>query len=236
MEINDLADLLHSRISEYQRCTRGDIAHMESSLGLQIRSFYSDLTTDVHRLRNENSRTTDALKAAIDDIERSIRNSVERLNRQNNLVLTGVPYVRGECLMSYYYAWCDTLGYTRCCVPLTTIKRLSRRNARSSVIRLSFALRSQRNDFFSRYLRTCTLSLKSIGFPSDKRIYVNEDLGPNDRKLRTRALKLRRNGNIHSVFTRKGVVYVRPTPTHCGIAVTSSDTLDRYSKNRSPFP
>lgn len=238
MGISDLAYMLNSQLSGYQRSTRDDIASMESSLRLKIRSYCSDLAADVHRLRSESTHTTNALQAAIGDIERSIRSSVDRLQRQNNLIVTGVPHAKRESLMRYFHAWCDTLGYTKCDVPLATLKRLPRRAGRSgsSAIILSFALNSQRNEFFSRYLRTCTLSLRSIGFLSYKRIYVNEDLGPSERKLRMRALRMKRNGDLHSVSTRQGFVYIKLTSSHNGIAVTSNDMLDQLLKNKLSFP
>lgn len=67
-----------------------------------------------------------------------------------------------------------------------------------------------------------------IGFSVDKRIFVNENLGPSAREIRTKALKLRREGKLRSVFTKNGTVYIKKSLDDPEVAVTSINDFDQF--------
>lgn len=83
----------------------------------------------------------------------------------------------------------------------------------------------QRNDFYARYLRSRSLSLLGIGFSVDQRIYMNESLAPTLRVLRSKALAMRRNGQLSGVNTKDGIIYVRMNGNDRAVAVTSEADL-----------
>lgn len=74
--------------------------------------------------------------------------SLDRLHRQHNLVVTGVPYLSEEKLGTYFHDWCRALGYSHeGYTPVVSAQRISKRRIsvnRSSAIILRFAIRSQR--------------------------------------------------------------------------------------------
>lgn len=231
MKITELADLLQSKLAEFQRGAREDVLSMEDVLQVKLGSFYSDVNSEINKIREESARISNTLKTSIDSIAHFVDSALQRLNRLNNLVITGVPYVRGENLMAYFNDWCRALGYPhQRNFPVVAVQRMPKRNtaaSRSPVIILRFAMGAQRNEFFCRYLRTCSLSLRSIGFSSNKRIYVNEDLGPKERMLRSKALRLKKRGILCKVFSRNGIVFVQSSSTNQTIAVTSTTILEQ---------
>lgn len=80
------------------------------------------------------------------------------------------------------------------------------------------------------------LSLNNVGISTGNRVYVNEDLGPRERKLRTKAIQLKRNGELHTVFSRNGLVFVKLTSTHRATAVTCEEELIEVVSQNSNHP
>lgn len=232
MAISELAALLQSRLGDIQQRAQVDVESIEAAVKLQMGSFCSNVSADIKKMRVENVQAANTLRAVIDNYSEFVRRTMEGFSRQNNLIITGVPYSREENLVTYYYAWCRALGYSYDDhIPVAVAQRLSRRTTtvnRPSVIILQFAIRSQRDEFFSRYLRACDLSLTSIGFSSSRRIFINEDLGPEERKLRSMAVKLKKHGIFHSVFSRNGIVFVKLSSTQQPMAVTSEASLGKF--------
>ncbi|XP_055616531.1 uncharacterized protein LOC129762350 [Toxorhynchites rutilus septentrionalis] len=198
MTVADLANLMQSQLASYQRTVKEDFKKLGdslSSLTTQMSKLRKEITSDIEKLRDENNRTFDK--------ETSL--ALDRSARINDLVVSGVPYVDGENLLSYFHTWCKTFGYTETNYPLVDIRRLSKGMLTAGsvyTILIQFAITVQRNDFYSRYLRSRSLSLSDIGFSVAKRIYINENLGPNVRKLRSKALQLKKDGRLRGVFTR----------------------------------
>lgn len=101
------------------------------------------------------------------------------------------------------------------------------------MILIQFAITVQRNEFYSRYLNSRSLSLSGIGFSVDKRIYINENLGPIVRNLRSKALQLKKAGKLRAVFTRSGVLFVRRIGEDKEIAVSAENDLCLLAKTLS---
>ena len=76
-------------------------------------------------------------------------------------------------------------------------------------ILLQFVFKSERNDFFRRYLATRNLSLQHLGLATKSRIYISENLTKLGRTIKGAALKLKKDGKLQSVFTRGGIVYTK---------------------------
>lgn len=156
MNISELANLLQSKLPDIQQRTQEDVMSMATVLRLKMGSFISDITANISELRGERAKASKALEAAIENIANITRKSLDRLHRQHNLVVTGVPYLSEEKLGTYFHDWCRALGYSHeGYTPVVSAQRISKRRIsvnRSSAIILRFAIRSQRDDFFSRYL------------------------------------------------------------------------------------
>lgn len=230
MSVNELANLMKSQFSTFQRTTRDDIKVLGEKLSSEMDKLREELTIDIEQLRNESKRTCDELTSTIRNIKTKTTQALEITTRTNDLIISGVPFVQGEDLPSYFKSWCHSLGYSENCLPMVDIRRLKGRNAeasRSPVIMIQFAIAMQRNDFYSHYLRTRSLKLSDIGFSVNKRIYVNENLGPVARQLRSRALQLKKDGKLQSVYTRRGTIYVRRIGMAEGEVIETPDDLEK---------
>lgn len=145
------------------------------------------------------------------DLDRTKR-SVARLESSHELIVSGIPFTNDEDLLIIFQNIATTLAYTASTMPMVHVKRLSKLPisvGSTPPLLIQFALRNIRDEFYGRYLRERSLTLRHIGFSNDNRVYMNENLSQADREIRSQAVKLKRQGRIHQVYTRNGTVYVR---------------------------
>ena len=234
MSVSELAKLVKSQFASFQRSTKDDIQRMGDKLSSEITQLRADLTSDIDKLREETNKTVSELVSSVEGTKTEVTHMVDRSIKRNDLIISGVPYTQGEDLNSYVRAWSRSLGYTENGIPLVDVRRLSKPGANvgaAPVILLQFAFNTQRNEFYSRYLRSRNLSLSQIGFSVNKRVYVNENLSPYAREIRTKALQLKRNGKIQAVYSRDGIVYVKPINGRAERAILSANDLELLCHN-----
>lgn len=179
------------------------------------------------------SQNVKSICASINEVrcELSATNEyVSRFEKSSELIVSGIPYVNEENLKNTFLSIATTLGYT--IAPSVDLKRMARapiKPGESPSIVCQFALRSERDSFYRRYLGQRNLSLSHLGFQSNNRIYVNENLTQLARGVRIEATKLKRLGKIHQVFTRDGVVHIRTSSTSAAIACHSVMALEKLN-------
>lgn len=233
MTVADLASIMQSQLASYQQTSKEDFKKLGASLASltsQLSNLRNDIASDMEKLREETKLTFATISTSIEKTNFETSLALDRSSRMNDLIISGIPYVVGENLLSYFHTWCKTFGYAENNFPLVDIRRLSRGNlAAGSVhmILLQFAISVQRNDFYSSYLRSRSLSLSDIGFSVNKRIYINENLGPNVRVLRSKALQLKKDGKLRAVFSRGGNLIVKRSGEETEITVLSESDLSQ---------
>ena len=85
---------------------------------------------------------------------------------------------------------------------LLSSKRLARFPIQANTtppIMIQFAFKCVRDDFYRRYLSSRNLSLIQLGFNVNQRVYINENLTEQGRRIK----------NLCAVFTKDGCVYVK---------------------------
>lgn len=232
MSVAELATLMTSQLSTYQRSTKDEIKRLGDKLEkltTQMEGMKSEISADIQKLREEFNGSLSELAGTVEKNKVNTTQAMESVARKDDLIVSGVPYIEGENLNAYFYAWCRALGYKDENFPLVDVRRLSSRrleNSSGAVILIQFAFSAHRNDFYSRYMRTRTLSLSTIGFSVDKRIFVNENLGPVARNIRSIAVKLKKEGKLRSVISRNGVVCVKCNSDDREVPVSSIEDLE----------
>lgn len=234
MTVTELAKLMKSQFSTFQRSTKDDIQKMGDRLSSQMTQLRADITADMDKLREDTNKTVSELVSSVEGTKVEVAHAVERSMKRNDLIVSGVPYTQGENLSNYVQVWCRSLGHLEPGMPLIDVRRLMKPGANAGsapIILLQFAFNIQRNEFYSRYLRSRNLSLSQIGFSVNKRIYINENLTPLAREIRSKALQLKKNGKARSVYSRDGIVYVKLTAGGPEKAIAAIHELDQLSLN-----
>lgn len=205
---NELARM----ITKQNKTTQDQIYQLGNELRRELNLGLSEIKEEINDIRTTLSQVR---LASMDNTE-----TIARSHLANDLLISGVPYTKNEDLYQYFRSWCEVLGYTMHMIPMVDIHRLTKqlpRDGTKPFILVQFAITNQRNVFFHKYLRSRNLTLKHIGFQSDSRVFVNENLIPSARKIKAKAIELKKKGKLVNVFSRSGIIYIR----------TASDNEDR---------
>lgn len=177
----------------------------------------------------EKFKTTDNALREMESRIEGISQEIGGIENRNELIVSGVPHISGENVEVYFKAMWKQVGLPENPAPLVDVRRLRPGTQGDGLILLQFALRNNRDDFYSSYLRKRDLQLQHLGINSTRRFYVNENLAVAARKIKKSALELKKSGKLSSVYSKKGIVHVKPAADQPGTAVHSESQLQRYS-------
>ena len=210
---------------------RNEVNNKIDAVKTELEVKLNAVSIDINSLRSECAVKFQNCDAALNNLNGrvdGISATVNNLENRNELILSGIPYLNGEDLLAHFKAVCKQLGMDERSLPSVDIRRLRSgvmKNSDNSLVLVQFALRNQRDDFYSAYLRRRDLQLCHLGFESTRRVYVNENLVVAARKLKAAAIRLKKAGTLVSVFTKLGIVYVKTTKTAQPIAIQSEEQL-----------
>jgi hypothetical protein len=151
------------------------------------------------------------VEEAIDEL----RNESEAASRAADLIVKGIPMLPNESGVNIYLKIASTIGYSREDIPTVDIFRLGRKGDAAHPdppLLLRFTNIHDKNLFHREYFRHRTLNLSDIGLHTNQRIYITENLTKKRQELFTAAMKLRREKQLYSVSTSRGVVMIRRDP------------------------
>lgn len=202
-----------------------------------LQSEFTALREDMHQFKAECSSNVNKLSAELSYTQDNVSLNYERIlicNKSNDLLLSGVPYQSSENLPDYVRSVSLALGYSDQDRPQIYMKRLARlpiAAGSTPPVLLQFSFRAVRDEFYRRYLSSRNLSLTHLGFNVNKRVYLNENLTDLARTIKGGAIKLKKEGKLHSVFTKDGFVFVKDRPEDEARPVHSLEQLVN-----KPFP
>lgn len=194
----------------------------------------STLREDVQQFKLECTNNINRLSTSFTKIRADVHLNSERIRateKSNDLLLAGVPYVTNEDVDTIIRKIAITLGYAEHNMPLIYSKRLAKipiATGATPPIVLQFAFKFARDDFYRRYFSMRNLSLSHIGFNVVKRIYINENLTEEARKIKGKAINMRRSGALHAVYTKDGCVFVKPSKDDDAVLVRSMENLSEF--------
>lgn len=212
-------------ISEFRQ-TNMKIDNLNGKID-EVKKELVTVSNDIQALKvecAEKFRVADAALNIVNERIDHLQEAIGCLENRNELTIRGIPITNGENLCVYFEAICKHLSVRKPTAHIRRVKTTSRAESGGLII-VEFALRNDRDDFYSAYLRKRDLKLRHVGLNSDQRIYINENLTVTARKLKVLALDLKRTGKLTSVFTRHGIVHVKKSPDDPPVAIYSQEDL-----------
>lgn len=222
MSVAQLAQWISNKLDNTKEELAKQINDGMQNVKMEIKSELDLMRAQLDKSISDLNRSVQLNKEAI----HSTATNLSRSQCSNDLIVSGVPYTKDENLVEYFNVWCNELGYTN--TPLVDIRRLSKQSmtiGKNYKILLQFAITNQRCDFYYKYLRMKSFTLDQIGFKSCDRIFVNENLTPLAREIRNKALMARKDGKLHSVFSRNGEIWIKKTVEADAMPISSVDHL-----------
>ena len=238
MSLNDAVQMLMNQFAAHKTLIddmRTEINTKIDNVKITLESKLDAVTTDIQALRTECAvkfKDHDVALLALNDRVDDVAASVGNLANRDELIISGIPYLQDEDLLKYFKAICKQLGLDERMSSMVDVKRLkvgSLNDGDNGLVLVQFALKNQRDNFYSTYLRKHNLQLSHLGFDSSHRVYVNENLTVPAQKLKAAAVRLKKAGKIFSVYTKLGVVYVRQSAGVEPIVIKSEDQLNLFS-------
>uniref|UniRef100_A0A8D8ANP9 (northern house mosquito) hypothetical protein n=1 Tax=Culex pipiens TaxID=7175 RepID=A0A8D8ANP9_CULPI len=238
MSLNDAVRMLMNQFAAHKTLIddmRTEINTKIDTVKNTLESKLDAVTTDIQALRTEcavkfkdHDAALDALNGRIDDVAASVGNLANR----DELIISGIPFLQGEDLLKHFKAICKQLGLDERLSSMVDIKRLKAgtlSDGDNGLVLVQFALKNQRDNFYSTYLRKHNLQLSHLGIDSAHRVYVNEKLTRSAQKLKAAAIRLKKAGKLFTVYTKLGVVYVRRVAGADPIVIVSEEQLNQLS-------
>lgn len=174
-------------------------------------------------------------------VKSELKQIKSQINRQENLSVScdlrimGIPSSNTENFNELFNNICSALN-----IPTPPYKNIYR--VQNNKTRLDGTILVQ---LFSAYDRNYILKslsnfrkntksqfcLNNIGFNSNKQIYINENLTSHNFKILQAALKLKRQKDISSAYSLRGLIYIKMKPTDEPILIEDISDLSRLFRN-----
>lgn len=205
-KIEELQADLHSefsgRLSQVEEDTK-----VLTRQGEELEDKCSDLAARVEVLTDQNDRCQARCSELADKLE--------FCEREADVIVRGVPLVRGENCFVYYQKIAGAIGFSPTePLPKVDAFRLGRKKPGAAVdppILLRFHDKYEKSEFFKRYLRKLNLKISDVGFDGDSRIFLGENLTQQRRNIFVAAMEMKKAKKLFAVKTKFGAVFVQRT-------------------------
>lgn len=137
---------------------------------------------------------------------------LEQYSRLNNLEIKGVPVTQGEDCAKVVACLGEKIGCPLKPEDIDTVHRIPTRNSTQKNIILRFCSRDKRSDYLAK-ARNARPKTTDLGFPASQEapIYVNEHLTPDNKRLFSKALDLKKQHKWMFVWTDRCAIKARKT-------------------------
>ena len=151
------------------------------------------------------------------------RNKLEQYPRRNKIEIQGIPpQIPDEKLKQKVIKVFDAMNIAITKNDVEDCHRLGK-NSKSTIVR--FVNRKHCNAILSKKFETSQIDKSKLGFESNVKLYVRENLTPYNQHLASKCRELKRAGVIHSSWSSKGIINLRRTANEHPIRIDHEDTI-----------
>ncbi|XP_041774476.1 uncharacterized protein LOC121594835 [Anopheles merus] len=225
--------------------------HHPPVVSLTLEQKLDKLLDSVVKIKADMHRRIDRLGKRVEQIHLDVQLNIDSTDRallRNDLLLIGIPHREREDLQACFRAVCRALEYGEQDIPQVDIRRQRVTGGSSNrhhpppklggggtgepcppppaPIVVEFMFKTLRDQFYRAYQAKRVLRLSDLGFASERRFFVNEVLTKYNQKLMAEAVRRKRLGLLHSVYTVDGIVYVQRVAGEKGTKVTSFSSMN----------
>ena len=172
----------------------------------------------------------------IDDFQLKL-DELEQSQKENLLEITGIPRREKEDVFGVIKSIGDVIGFAVDDHMLSDYYR-TRPNPTTNfpgVIVVEFVRKVDKRAFFQAAWKKRDLSIRALGFldGEDSRIYVNNFLTFNNRKLLNAAKEFKKQHGYRFLWSKNGKIFLRKAEGDQHVLVRSCATLQELSKSES---
>lgn len=235
-----LMQLMEQKLMKQFENITNMIKESETRILQQLENKVMEIKTELHNV-HERINNVENVVSEVNELKREVSQIKLKLLQQENatvscdLRINGVPYCENENLNVIFNNLCASLNISA--PRIQTIYRLkTKNNSPASPILVKCATSYERNFVLKtisdhRRKNKDFLRLTMIGFNSNELFYVNENLSQSNYKLFFEARKLKKQKRLYSVFTMRGIVYVKRSDTDPPLQIYCNDHLEQLFRN-----
>lgn len=243
LDLNSFNDVAAYITKENEKLSRGFVDSLKADLGCVRAELKNDIDAMANNLEINLEKFDSEQSAQADRITR-LEDTIARMQRISELVISGIPFVIGESCIEIvkniskvisFHTTSDTVSAFR--LKKTGVKHSSKtlRNAGNGddnnvhpLIVVKFASTTDKSTFMGKYLTYKSLCLKDIGFQSDRRIFIKENLTPANYRVFRACSDAKRNESIAKLHTRDGICYIGRSSSDPMVAIHSIRQLSDF--------
>lgn len=222
VKFNDKTDDIKNQIAESHSSLKQEMNQLVDSIKTEFKSELETINRKIDMSTKSFSKKVDEINdtvSTLDERVTHIEKDYERVVRLNELKLSGIPVTENENLLEIFTKIAEITGYDTS--NTSNIPSMSRQIVKnkatnelnhSTTIILKFIAVHLKDTFYSLYLRLLPrkkLSAKDLGFTSENRIFVGENLSQHNFQIFLAANALKHDKKLSNVFTTNGIVNVR---------------------------
>lgn len=194
-----------------------------------INAMKSEFKAEIESINNKIEATNASCVSKVNDISDKVSNidermgivekDFERLAHMNELKLTGIPFTENEDLLNVFNKVANLIGYdVSISTNIPALSRIVKRNRLTNelspthTIIMKFIAIHLKETFYNMYLRLLPrkrITSKELGFSTEGRIVIGENLTKQNREIFIAASTLKRDGKLAQVFTVNGIINVK---------------------------
>lgn len=213
-----------------------DITKRLETMLQEQRSGFTSVNTrldDLHATVNTRINTIE--KACEVNTKRldKVENHIDRISLANELRLVGIPISNETNINELFSKIAVITGYDTSnptFIPtvshIMAVNKETKQFVRTGTILIQFLATHIKNEFYKKYLHKIPISLKDLGFSSDKNIIISENLTKQNAKLFKEAHQLKKLKKFASVFTSNGLVHVKINKGERSIVINDTTDLE----------
>ena len=149
------------------------------------------------------------------------RNNLEQYTRRNNTDIQDIPsQIPDEKLEEKVI---EVFGAMNILITKNDVEDCHRLGKSSKSTIVQFANRKCCYAILSKKFETSKIDRSKLGFESNVKLYVSENLTPYNQYLACKCRELKRAGVIHSSWSSKGIIKLRHTANQCPISIGHED-------------
>lgn len=227
-------DKANERMDNMQQLHENNI----SNINEKINQIHSSIKVDVTEIKKETNNEISKLLERIISLE----NDNNNMDKTTDLIISGIPYSVDENLRATALNISVVINYQEEDSIISAVRFKSPKQGscvednnttKVAPIVLKFSTISSRRTFHAKYFafsKTDALKLSHIGYDSNNRIFVNENLSKTNLDLLKKAKQLKKRGKIAGAYSYDGKVCVYHLKNDKKFQIISNvDDLKKYN-------
>lgn len=182
----------------------------------KFKTIKTEILKDMKALLEPTESKVKRVDQKVKELQKVFVNKLCYIKRNNELIITGIPYKDNENLTKIFASIASIMGYTTkpssmdYLVPDVDIFRIPGQDPKKRRIVVKFGSEVVKERFLHRSFKAAKkLILSAVGLKSNDRFYIQQNLTPTAQKLKLAALKAKKAEVICNVRIIDGDVYIQ---------------------------